>query len=49
MIIQPQVNSSVFLGDNSVSRCFTSSWLAPAPSIRTRTFRRDLAGTCFSA
>ena len=49
VIIHPQVNSSVFLGDDSVSRCLTRSWLAPAPSIRTRTFRRNPAGTCLSA
>ena len=34
VIIEPQVNSTVLRGEDSVSRCFTRSWLAPAPSIR---------------
>ena len=46
VIIQPQVNSRIRRGEDSVSRCLTSSWLAPAPSTRTRIFRRNRAGTC---
>ena len=45
VIIQPQVNSTVRRGEDIDSRCLTSSWLAPAPSTRTRIFRRNRAGT----
>jgi hypothetical protein len=46
VIIQPQVNSTVFRGEDMASRCLISSWLAPAPSTRTMILRRNRAGTC---
>src|SRR5690349_24685273 len=49
MMVQPQVNSSFFLGVDRDSRWVMRSWLAPAPSTRTRTLRRNRAGTCFRA
>ena len=36
VIIHPQVNRTFRRGERRDSRCFTSSWLAPAPSTRTR-------------
>ena len=46
VIIQPQVNSAFRRGEDMASRCLMSSWLAPAPSTRTRIFARNRAGTC---
>ena len=46
VIIHPQVNSRVRRGEVRDSRCSMRSWLAPAPSTRTRIFRRNRAGTC---
>ena len=46
VIIHPQVNSTFRRPSRSASRCLTRSWLAPAPSTRTRIFRRNRAGTC---
>ena len=45
MIIHPQVMSIVRRGDDSDSRCLMSSWLAPAPSTRTRILARNRGGT----
>jgi hypothetical protein len=44
VIIQPQVNSMIRQGEDSDSRCLMSSWLAPAPSTRTRIFPRTGPG-----
>ena len=41
MIVQPQVNSMVLRGEDSDRRWPMRSWLAPAPSTRTRIFRRN--------
>ena len=49
VIIQPQVNSTFRRGEDRDSRCLMRSWLAPAPSTRTRILRRNRAGTCRSA
>ena len=46
VIIHPQVNSRIRRGEDSDSRCFMSSWLAPAPSMRTMVFPRNRTGTC---
>ena len=46
VIIHPQVNSTFRRGEDIDSRCLMSSWLAPAPSTRTRIFLRNRAGTC---
>ena len=49
VIIHPQVNSTFLRAEDRASRCSMRSWLAPAPSTRTRIFRRNRDGTCFSA
>ena len=49
MIVQPQVNSMVLRGEDRPSRWPMRSWLAPAPSTRTMTLRRNREGTCFRA
>ena len=46
VIIHPQVNSTLRRGEDIDSRCLMRSWLAPAPSTRTRTLARNRAGTC---
>ena len=46
VIIHPQVNSKTRRGEDIDSRCLMSSWLAPAPSTRTRILARNRAGTC---
>jgi hypothetical protein len=43
VIIHPQVNSTVRRREDIDNRCLTSSWLAPAPSTRTRTLRRNFS------
>jgi hypothetical protein len=48
-MVQPQVNSIVMRFVDRESRCFTRSWLAPAPSSRIRILRRNAAGTCLRA
>jgi hypothetical protein len=45
VIIQPQVNRTFRRGEDMLSRCLMSSWLAPAPPARTTTLRRKRAGT----
>ena len=46
VIAQPQVNSTVRRREASDSRWLISSWLAPAPSMRTSSFDRIRAGIC---
>ena len=46
VIVQPQVNSSLRRGEVRKCRWPMRSWLAPAPSTRTRILRRNRAGTC---
>ena len=49
VMVQPLVNSSFPPGISRVIMCVMKSWLVPAPSSRTMTFRRKAAGTCRSA
>jgi hypothetical protein len=49
VIIHPQVNSSVFLGDDSVSGCFTSSWPGAGPVDPDQDLPPGRAFTCLSA
>ena len=44
VIIHPQVNSTFLRGEDRDSRCPMSSWLAPAPSTRTRTLPPEPGG-----
>src|ERR1700722_21005255 len=46
MMVQPRVTRAFFLGDDRASRCPMRSCLAPAPSTRTRIWRRNRAGAC---
>ena len=46
VILHLQAKSTIRRAADRDSRCFTSSWLAPAPQTRARIFRRNGAGTC---
>ena len=49
MMLQPQVNSTFFLGVERDSRWPMRSWRRSGPSTRTRIWRRNRAGTCLRA